>query len=149
MIGVRRAWFVPFVFLLSAAPVAAEPRTEATEPVPAVDFRRAPAPVSAVELPVAPLADSGRRDSLWNGILIGTAVGVGSVVALDALLCDIPDGRCDTPWLAYLTLGGVGAAAGAGIDFVIGRNKNDPPTTVRLAPVVNRNVQGIRASIRF
>jgi hypothetical protein len=127
-----------FAVLLSAVFAG----TVAAQPAPSLNLKFEPQPLSSAQAPV-------RRDSLWNGIAIGAAAGVASVVVLDRLLCDVPDGRCDTPWLAYFTLGGIGAAAGGGIDFLIGRHTNDAKTTVRLAPVVGRASKGVRASIRF
>ena len=139
MIRVHRAWLAGLILVLSAGAATAQPSTPSPfEPKPAFELK-APSPAPQ---PV-------RRDSLWNGILIGTAAGVGSVVVLDALLCDVPDGQCDTPWVAYLTLGGIGAAAGAGIDLLIGRKSSDARTTIRLAPVVGHASKGVRASIRF
>ena len=64
------------------------------------------------------------RDSLWNGALIGAGAGVASVAALDAVFCENGFGGCDFPWAAVITLGGIGAAAGAGIDLLIGRDSN-------------------------
>ena len=95
-----------------------------------------------------------RRDSVWNGALIGLGAGIGAAAALDAMFCDNGFGGCDTPWAAYVTLGMIGASAGAGIDFLIGRNRTAGApwagkATVRLAPLVGRSRQGLRASIRF
>ena len=84
------------------------------------------------------------RDSLWNGTLIGLGVGVGSAAALDGVFCDNGFGGCDFPWKAYLTLGGIGAAAGAGIDLLIGRGSK---TTVRLSPIIGSARKGVRASL--
>lgn len=93
----------------------------------------------------------GRRDSLWNGTLIGLGAGIGAAAALDAVFCEAEGGRCDFPWAAYLTLGGVGAAAGAGIDFLIGRDRGPDAgrTTLRVAPVVSRQRKGVAASVAF
>lgn len=136
MVKVLSALFT--VLLLAAVPVSAEPLATSLDLKPTVELKATP----NAQQPV-------RRDSLWNGALIGAAAGVGSVVVLDKIFCDVPDGQCDTPWAAYLTLGGIGAAAGAGIDFLIGRKSNDARTTIRLAPVVGRASKGVRASIRF
>ena len=90
---------------------------------------------------------TARRDSLWNGTLIGLGAGVGSAAALDATFCDNGFGGCDFPWAAYLTLGGIGAGAGAGIDFLIGRTSNERKTTWRLTPMIGPTRKGVRASL--
>ena len=91
--------------------------------------------------------ERSERDSLLNGTLIGLAAGVGSAAALDAVFCENGFGGCDVPWAAYLMLGGIGAGAGAGIDFLIGRNSGARSATVRVAPIVTRARKGIVASI--
>jgi hypothetical protein len=88
-----------------------------------------------------------QRDSLWNGALIGAGAGVGSVAALDAVFCENGFGGCDFPWAAVITLGGIGAAAGAGIDFLIGRGSNQGKVTLRLAPMVGGTRKGVLASV--
>jgi hypothetical protein len=87
------------------------------------------------------------RDSLWNGTLIGLGAGVGSAAALDAAFCENGFGGCDFPWAAYLTLGGIGAGAGAGIDFLIGRKSNERRTKWRLSPMIGPTRKGVRASL--
>ena len=87
------------------------------------------------------------RDSLWNGTLIGLGAGIGSAAALDAVFCESGFGGCDFPWAAYLTLGGIGAGAGAGIDALIGRRSNERTTTLRLTPIIGPARKGIRASL--
>lgn len=87
------------------------------------------------------------RDSLWNGALIGAGAGVASVAALDAVFCENGFGGCDFPWAAVITLGGIGAAAGAGIDFLIGRDVNARPATVRVAPIIGPTRKGMLASV--
>jgi hypothetical protein len=87
------------------------------------------------------------RDPLWNGTLIGLGAGIGSAAALDAVFCDNGFGGCDVPWAAYLTLGAIGAGAGAGIDFLIGR-KDARTTTLRLLPIVGPGRKGVLVKIR-
>lgn len=93
------------------------------------------------------VSQSAGRDSLWNGALIGAGAGVGSAAALDAVFCDNGFGGCDFPWAAYLTLGGIGAGAGAGVDFLIGRRSDPRRTTLRLVPIVGRGRKGMLASL--
>jgi hypothetical protein len=87
------------------------------------------------------------RDALWNGTLIGLGAGIGSAAALDAAFCDNGFGGCDFPWAAYLTLGGVGAGAGAGIDFLVGRSSPEQHTMIRFAPIVSPARKGVVASL--
>ena len=87
------------------------------------------------------------RDSLWNGALIGLAAGVGSAAALDAVSCENGFGGCDFPWVAYLTLGGIGAGTGAAIDFLIGRRAHTGTSTVRVAPILGDGRKGVLASL--
>jgi hypothetical protein len=89
------------------------------------------------------------RDSLWNGTLIGLGAGLGSAAALDAVFCENGFSGCDFPWAAYLTLGGIGAAAGAGIDFAIGRKSDGRTTTLRLSPIVGPTRRGVLASLKL
>lgn len=90
---------------------------------------------------------SSTRDSLWNGTLIGLGAGVGAAAALDAVFCENGFGGCDFPWAAYLALGGIGAGAGAGIDFLIGRTSGERKTTLRLLPIAGRGRRGVLASL--
>jgi hypothetical protein len=93
------------------------------------------------------LNQPSERDSLWNGALIGLGAGIGSAAALDAVFCENGFGGCDFPWAAYLTLGGIGAGAGAGIDFLIGRRSNERRTTWHLSPILGPSRKGVRASL--
>ena len=126
--------------------------TSAAQSVPAETLAL---PRSAIVEPLTAAADqagsasAARRDSLWNGTLIGAAAGAAAAATLDEIFCDSGDGRCDFPWKAYLMLGGIGAAAGAGIDLLIGRDRDDTRTALRLVPVVGRDAKGVRVSLKF
>jgi hypothetical protein len=65
---------------------------------------------------------------------------------LDAVFCENGFGGCDTPWAAYLTLGGIGAGAGAGIDFLIGRKSDSRTTLLRLSPMAGAR-KGVLVSV--
>lgn len=93
------------------------------------------------------LPQTSGRDSLWNGALIGAGAGVASVAALDAVFCENGFGGCDFPWAAVITFGGIGAAAGAGIDFLIGRHSKPGTVTLRVAPIIGRTRKGVSASM--
>ena len=94
-----------------------------------------------------PVNQPSGRDSLLNGTLIGLGVGIGSAAALDATFCENGFGGYDVPWAAYLTLGGIGAGAGAGIDFLIGRHPGERKTALRLSPIIGSARKGVRASL--
>jgi hypothetical protein len=81
--------------------------------------------------------------------LIGAGAGAAAAASLDAIFCDAVGGRCEFPWKAYLVLGGIGAAAGAGIDLLIGRRRDETRTALRLAPLVGRDAKGVRVSVKF
>ena len=66
---------------------------------------------------------------------------------LDAAFCENGFGGCDFPWAAVITLGGIGAAAGAGIDFLIRRDSNARKVTLRLSPMIGGTRKGVLASV--
>ena len=139
-----------------------------------------PAPASAQALPVdgnATLAPTGpvvpvdapdltgsdnhpptmqhRKDSLWNGVLIGTGLGalVGALVGSAVFECSECSGF-NVP-LTFGVLGaGAGAGIGAGLDawrqtrstVTIAPNKN---RRFMVSPVLGKDVKGIVALIRF
>jgi hypothetical protein len=96
-----------------------------------------------------------RRDSLWNGALVGVGLGAmtGSVIGLVAF--DESDSLGFNAPLTFGVLGaGVGAVIGAGVDAL----RHDRSTTtglpdrtprVNLSPLLGRNVRGMLAWIRF
>jgi hypothetical protein len=102
----------------------------------------------AANVAAAQSPDQARtHDSLWNGTLIGLGAGVGSVAALDAVFCENGFGGCDFPWAAVVMLGGLGAAAGAGIDFLIRRDADRGRVTLRLTPMIGGGRKGVVASV--
>ena len=89
-------------------------------------------------------------DRLWNGMLVGAAVGMG-LATWDYLIDPSePDNA-----LIFTVAVGLGTAIGAGIDAL--RTKGGRllyasprhPATVRVLPLVERNRQGALVSIRF
>jgi len=91
------------------------------------------------------------RDSLRNGTLVGLAIGLGLAWSFDFTYCSSVGGHCPALYLAF---GGIGAAAGMGIDASI-RGKQvlyrspSQMKGVTLSPVVSRDRKGMLALIRF
>jgi hypothetical protein len=143
MVRPHRAWFAIIIIAASTQAAAAQ------SVKPSFDVPRVSANgISTFAHQGAPTSTPG-RDSLWNGTLIGAGAGAAAAATLDRVFCDSGDGNCDFPWKAYLMLGGIGAAAGAGIDFLIGRDRDDAKTALRLAPVVGPHARGVRVSVKF
>jgi hypothetical protein len=92
-----------------------------------------------------------RKDSLWNGVIIGAGLGalVGTLVSFAVSDCSECSG-----FNVPLTFGVLGAGAGAGIGAGIDawhQKRTVPAGTRRLtvAPVLGKDVQAIVATIRF
>jgi hypothetical protein len=87
------------------------------------------------------------QDSLWNGMLVGAAVGTG-LATWDYLIDPSEPGNAAIFTVAV----GLGAAIGAGIDasrkgqMVYTRPR---PLAVRMLPFVERHRQGVLVSVRF
>jgi hypothetical protein len=102
-----------------------------------------------------PPARQHRKDSLWNGVLIGAGLGalVGALAGSAVFDCSECSG-----FNVPLTFGVLGAGAGAGIGAGIDAWRQTR-STVRIAPnrnrrfmvspVLGKDVQGMVASIRF
>jgi len=96
-------------------------------------------------------ARSGRRDSLLNGAVIGLAAG--AVLGI-AYAHAVRDSDLDADAYAYsaLIFGGLGAAAGLGIDALVDRNPSvvvRSPGRVSLSPRLSRKTAGIRVVMRW
>lgn len=91
-----------------------------------------------------------RRDSLWNGTLIGLAPGAALGVSLFSV------GYGELGGGAFLWVGGFGAAIGAAIDaLIIGRTTvyyrapGQRSSGVQVSPFVSKSAAGIQMSMRF
>ena len=110
---------------------------------------------AAVESLPGSVMVSQRRDTLWNGVVIGAGLGaiagaLGGVTAIDCSECagfNVP-----------LTFGVLGAAAGAGIGAAVDalRHARAPATTangrrtrVTVAPLIAKQGRALVASVRF
>jgi hypothetical protein len=97
-----------------------------------------------------------QRDSLWNGVLVGAALGAMTGVAIGVA----QDNGCEgctgfnTPLTYGVLFGGIGAGIGAGVDAIFQRhavNTAGQPRErrVRLLPLVSKEFRGIAGWIRF
>ena len=97
-----------------------------------------------------------RRDSLFNGTLIGVGAGILAFTIFDRNMCD---GDPECSWNAAIPLGvpiflPAGAALGALIDRNIGNEvlyqaSSRPRTTVTLVPSFSERRQGLTVAMRF
>ncbi len=94
---------------------------------------------------------SGGRDSLLNGTVIGLAAGAAFGIAYVHAVRDSDLDAGDYSYSA-LIFGGLGAAAGLGIDALLDRNSSvvvRSPRRVALSPRVSRKTAGIRVIMRW
>ena len=101
-----------------------------------------------------------RRDSLWNGTLIGMAVWLGIGAAPATILgcseyedSDPTVGSCAAAWGIFA---GIGAGMGAGIDALITRRTtvyyqapSKRSSGVQVSPLFSKSGTGIQMSVRF
>ena len=141
-------------FLPAAAPAQTLPVERSVTLTPATSV----VPVDASDLTAsdnhAP-AMQHRKDSLWNGVIIGAGLGalVGTLISFAVSDCSECSG-----FNVPLTFGVLGAGAGAGIGAGIDAWRQTR-STVRIAPnatgrltvspVLGKDVKGIVATIRF
>jgi hypothetical protein len=95
-----------------------------------------------------------RRDSLWNGSLIGLAAGVGAGVFAVQGSCP-NDLECSSALNVILipTFAAGGAAVGAIMDTLTRKHvtvfSRSSSTAVRIAPIVGKKVAGVHLSLKF
>lgn len=98
----------------------------------------------------AQTAPPSRPDPLWNGMLIGAAVGTG-LATWDYLIDPSEPGNA----VIFTVAIGLGAAIGAGIDALKSQrgNRGSSPfrqtAALRVAPVVGRGHKAVLLRIRF
>ena len=97
-----------------------------------------------------------RSDSLQNGAIIGAAAGAGYGLAMLAFLASTDDGGGPIPIgvvTSLVTLTGIGAAAGAGIDALITRRQviYEKPGGghVSISPLFLHGRRGVAVSVKF
>jgi hypothetical protein len=99
----------------------------------------------------APPAGAQVRDQLWNGAIIGGAIGAGVGIALTQYTSDSELGVREYGYGA-LVFGAIGAGAGIGIDALLFRNQPRPagkPPRVLIAPAVWRNTRAVAVKWRW
>ena len=96
-----------------------------------------------------PTALPHRKDSLWNGVLVGAGLGALVGIAGSPLISDCSECSGFNVPLTFGVLGaGIGAGVGAGIDAL--RNTKAPHRPhLQIAPVVSKDTRGLLAWIRF
>jgi len=104
------------------------------------------------------LIQQKRADSLLNGTLIGAGVGVGVPLAIAGILCASDDEDCEwdgSAWAAVAVYAGIGAAAGALIDYAVKGNKTvfvpgeRTKPSVSFAPLIGRDRKGVQVAVGF
>lgn len=94
------------------------------------------------------------RDSLWNGVIAGAAVGA-LAGAFTGLVASDDCSECpgfNVPLTIGVVGAGIGIGIGAGIDALRGRGvalRVPGAAAVRLSPVVRKGARGLMASVRF
>jgi hypothetical protein len=91
------------------------------------------------------------RDNVWNGAVIGGAIGAGAGIAFTHA---VRDSDLSAGQYAYgaLVFGGIGAGIGMGIDVLLFRNqprRPEQPPRVVIAPAVWRNVKAVAVKWRW
>jgi len=94
------------------------------------------------------------RDSLWNGVIAGAAVGA-LAGAFTGLVASDDCSECpgfNVPLTMGVLGAGIGIGIGAGIDALLGRSPAphvSGAATVRVSPVVGKGTRGLMASVGF
>jgi hypothetical protein len=111
-----------------------------------------PADAALAAEPARPQAPARRKDSLWNGALIGASLGaIAGFLTSEAIVECSECAGFNAP-LTFGVLGaGAGAALGAGIDALHSQRAAPPyhSSRVRLTPLMSHRARGLVAWIRF
>jgi hypothetical protein len=100
------------------------------------------------------------RDSVWNGTIIGAAIGAAPWLAFGTYAAAVGGGSCGSDFnvcpAVALFVGPIGAGIGALIDA--SKKKRDtvyvqpagqPSSNLQISPVLSKSATGIRMSLRF
>ena len=91
------------------------------------------------------------RDNVWNGALIGGAIGAGAGLAFTHATRD-SDLSAGQYGYGALVFGAIGAGVGMGIDVMLFRNQPRRPETpprVLIAPAVGRHTKAVAVKWRW
>ena len=95
-------------------------------------------------------AQAQARDNIWNGAVIGGAIGAGSGLVFTHA---VRDSDLSASQYAYgaLVFGAIGAGAGMGIDMLLFRNspRSPSPQRVVIAPAVWRSTKAVAVKWRW
>ena len=91
------------------------------------------------------------RDNIWNGALVGGAIGAGSGLVFTHA---VRDSDLSASQYAYgaLVFGALGAGVGMGIDVLLFRNSPRPPQKpqrIVIAPAVWRSTKAVAVKWRW
>jgi hypothetical protein len=95
-----------------------------------------------------------RRDSLWNGALLGLGAGLGAgIVAVTSTCPNDPECSAIATALFVPTFAAGGAGIGALIDSLTRKHETvfsrSNSTKMYIAPIVGKKVAGVHVSLRF
>jgi hypothetical protein len=98
-----------------------------------------------------------RRDSSWNGLLIGLGVGIGAARLSVVRTCDLPDSECAAivGTVIGLPLIAAGAVIGALIDRAVGNDlvyaapSHGARTSMTFSPFAGNKRAGLALAMRF
>jgi hypothetical protein len=148
--GLRGRW-LPCVglMLLFAAPGQAQQRSPLFESaLPKAGMGPAPSSNSVTAQASGP--QSGRRDSLINGTVIGAAIGAVAGMALVYWTSDSEG--ADQYAYGALAFGGIGAGVGLGVDALLNRGSGvalGSPRRIAVKTKVSRQASGVHVTMRW
>jgi hypothetical protein len=99
----------------------------------------------------------GVGNGIRNGIIAGAAAGAGFGIFVSRVFCETDDclAQLGRDWPAVLFLSGIGAGIGAVAGWAIDASLDGrpvygrQPSKLRMAPVVSRDVRGLRATFSW
>jgi hypothetical protein len=106
---------------------------------------------AAIAAETAPSPQPRRKDSLWNGALIGASLGAIAGVLSSQAIVECSECAGFNASLTFGVLGaGAGAALGAGLDALHSRRASPyQPARLRVMPVLSHHSRGLLARVRF
>jgi hypothetical protein len=92
-----------------------------------------------------------RHDSTANGVAIGALIGGGVMLTVLAVASSGCNAGCenDMPGWAPIAIGGIGAAGGAAVGYLVDKLHRTGPRKVIVMPAVTRRDRGVKVAVRF